>query len=108
MVRYKTDDFSGAIGDLKRSVHLGGPDAVSSFFMAMAYAQLGDLDQAKNRYADADRWMRDHQSDDAELKQFREQAAALLYMKSLEVPKTQPEKKQPSSDSKTGAGTPGK
>jgi serine/threonine protein kinase len=108
VVRYKTDDYSGAIGDLKRSVELGGPDAVSSFFMAMAYAQLGELDRAKNLYADADRWMGDHGSDDPELRRFREQAAALLYMKSLEVPKTQPERKQPSSDSKSGAGTAGK
>ncbi len=107
VVRFKTGDFSGAIGELKRSVELGGPNAISSFFLAMAYAELGELDHAKSLYADADRWMDEHQSDDAKLTRIREQAAALLYMKSVEVPKSAPEKKQATPESKSRAARPG-
>ena len=72
---------------------LGGWSARSTFFLAMA-GQLGQLDQAKKLYEDADRWMRDHQSDDAELERIREEAAAVLYMKSLDAAKPLPKKDQ--------------
>ena len=74
----------------------------------MARAQLGELDAAKKLYEDADRWMRDHQNNDAELKRFREEAAALLYMKSIDAAKTPPKNAQPAPESSGKAGAPRK
>jgi hypothetical protein len=90
VARYRTGNYAGAIADLENSIKLGGFSAGSTFFIAMARAQLGDLDQAKKLFDDADRWMRDNHSDDGELKRFREEAAAVLYLKSLEPARTKP------------------
>jgi serine/threonine protein kinase len=92
VARYRTQDYTGALADFEHSIKLGGFSASSTFFQAMARAQLGELDQARKLYDEADRWMADHQSDDPELKRFREEAAAVLYMKSLDSARAQPKK----------------
>ena len=70
VARYRTGNYSGAIADLENSIKLGGFERGSTFFLAMARAQLGELDQAKKLFDDADRWMRDNHSDDGELSDF--------------------------------------
>jgi hypothetical protein len=44
----------------------------------MARWQLGDKDQARKWYQQADAWMRKNQPNNAELRRFRAEAAALL------------------------------
>jgi serine/threonine protein kinase len=95
VARYRTGNYPGAIADLENSIKIGGFSAASTFFVAMARAQLGELDQARKLFDQADRWMRENHSDDGELKRFREEAAAVLYMKSLEPAQAQPKKTEP-------------
>ena len=106
VARYRTNDYSGAIGDLDRSIKLGGFSGTATFFLAMAHAQLGELDQARKLYQEGDNWMREHKSDDPELTRFREEAAAVLYMKSLDAGR--PEQRQRAPDSKARASSDGK
>jgi tetratricopeptide (TPR) repeat protein len=103
VARYRTKEYSGAITDLERSIKLSGWSASSIFFLAMARAQNGELDQAKKLYDQADRWMIDHQSEDGELSRFREEAAAVIYMRSLDAARTPPKKQQAASGSNSGA-----
>ncbi len=82
VARYQAGDFAAAARDLERSLKLGGFSAPATFALAMANARLGQLEQAKKLYDEADEWMRLNQSTDHELTRFREQAAAVLYMAS--------------------------
>jgi tetratricopeptide (TPR) repeat protein len=105
VARYRTGDYVAAIIELEKSMKFGGFSASTTFFLAMARAKLGELDSAKKLYEDADRWMREHRSDDDELERFREEAAAVLYMKSLDVTKRPPEQEQRAPEAKPRAGT---
>ena len=76
---YKTGDFSAAIGELKHSVQLQ-PDTAASFFLAMAYARLNDLETAQKFFDEADELLSAQGSHDRELDRFREQAAAAIFL----------------------------
>ena len=76
---YKTDDFSAAIGELKHSVQLR-PDATASFFLAMAFARLNDLETAQKFFDQADELLKTQPSHERELDRIREQAAAALFL----------------------------
>jgi tetratricopeptide (TPR) repeat protein len=105
VAHYRTKEYASAITDLEQSMKLGGFSAGSTFFLAMARAQTGELEEAKKLYDQADRWMIDHhQSEDGELSRFREEAAAVLYMKSLAATRTQPKNEQAAPESKSGPG----
>jgi hypothetical protein len=79
-----------AINDLEDSIRRGGNSADIRFFLAMARAQANELDQARKIYDEADRWMRENHSEDPNFKRFREEAAAVIYMKSLDAARPSP------------------
>ena len=95
VARYRTGDLAGSIRDLERSIKLGGYTADAAFFLAAAHAQAGRVDQAHKLFLEADEWMRLNQPDDNELKRFREEAAAVLYMASRATAKTETKKGDP-------------
>jgi hypothetical protein len=55
-----------------------GGDSTDFFFLAMAHWQLGEKDKARAWYDQAVAWMDKNRPQDAELKRFRAEAAALL------------------------------
>jgi serine/threonine protein kinase len=85
VARYRKGEYLSAINDLEDSIRRGGNSADTRFFLAMARAQANELDQAKKIYDEADRWMRENHSEDPNFKRFREEAAAVIYMKSLDA-----------------------
>jgi uncharacterized protein HemY len=82
VARYRTGNFTGAITDLERSIALGFPGARNGFFLAAAHAELGHLSDARKIFDEADEWMRIHKPEGPELKRFREEAAATLFLES--------------------------
>ncbi len=79
VARYRTGDWQGAIAALTESVKLReGGDGTDWFFLAMAHRRLGDKDQARSWYDKAVEWMEKKKSQDAELRQFRAEAAEVL------------------------------
>jgi hypothetical protein len=80
VARYRAGDISGSIRDLQRSIDIGGFDARAGFFLAAAHAQAGDAIKASTLFDEAEAWMRANQTNAAELRRFREEAAATLYM----------------------------
>jgi tetratricopeptide (TPR) repeat protein len=78
VARYRAGDFTAAIEALKRSIDAGGFNARNAFFLAMAHARLGDREEAGQWYLQANRWTRQKQTTNAELRRFREEAAAVL------------------------------
>ena len=95
VARYRKADFPAAIGDLERCIKLGGFNAQAAFFLSAAHAQLGHFEQARKLYQEADEWMRLNQADDTKLERFREEAAAVLYVTSVDASKTQANEKDP-------------
>jgi hypothetical protein len=75
----------GAIADLEKSMSQGQAEdsdkAFFGFFLAMAQWQLGAKDKAREWYDKSVQWMEKSKKDDAELKRFRAEAAALLGQK---------------------------
>jgi hypothetical protein len=64
---------------LQRSVDLRkGGDSFDFFFLAMAHWQLAERDAARNWYEKSIAWMKEHGSNDKELRRFRDEAAELL------------------------------
>ena len=80
VARYRADDLQGAIRDLERSIKIGGFDARAAFFLAAAHARSGDVDTGRTQFDAADDWMQAKEPRSAELRRFREEAAAALYM----------------------------
>jgi hypothetical protein len=78
VARYRAGDFSGSIEALKGSIDSEGLNGDDAFFLAMAQARLGRHAEALEWYEKADQWMRTNESSDAEVKRFREEAAAVL------------------------------
>jgi serine/threonine protein kinase len=76
--RYRAGDIAGAIAALKHSRDHGGRTAHDGFFLAMAYARLGDHDAARHWYGVADAWTRQNEKNSPELRRFRNEAAAVL------------------------------
>ncbi len=64
---------------LKKSMECrGGGNSFDWFFLAMAYWNLGEKEEARKWYDRAVEWMETKRPDDAELARFRAEAAALL------------------------------
>jgi hypothetical protein len=58
-----------------------GGDPTDWFFLAMAHWRLGDRDGGRAWYDRAVQWMKEHRSQDVELRCFRAEAAGLLGIK---------------------------
>jgi len=78
VARYRAKDFRGAIDALTQSIEGRGLNAHDAFFMAMAYARLGNHGEASQWHATANDWMRQNDPKNAELRRFREEAVAVL------------------------------
>jgi tetratricopeptide (TPR) repeat protein len=77
--RYRAGNWDGAIAALEKSVELRqGGDSFDWFFLAMARWRRGDQEQGRKWYAAAVLWAEKHGSENAELRRFRAEAAALL------------------------------
>jgi hypothetical protein len=100
VARYRAGDFKGAIDALTHGMKGGERKSHDAFFLAMAYARLGDHAQAGTWYANANRWMRENDPKDAELRRFREEASAVLDVADDRV-RNSPE---PKKDESAGAG----
>jgi uncharacterized protein HemY len=85
VARYRNRDWMGAIADLEKSMSQGQAEdsdkAFFGFFLAMAQWQLGAKDKAREWNDKSVQWMEKSKKDDAELKRFRAEAAALLGQK---------------------------
>jgi tetratricopeptide (TPR) repeat protein len=76
---YRAEDWNEAVAALEKSMELRqGGDGSDWFFLAMAHWQLGDREPARKWYAAAALWMDKHAPGDAQLRRFRDEAAALL------------------------------
>jgi tetratricopeptide (TPR) repeat protein len=79
VARYRAGDCKGAREALQRSMELRqGGSSAAWFFLAMAQWQLGEKEQARKRFHQAVLCMDKNQPQDAELRRFRAEAAALL------------------------------
>jgi tetratricopeptide (TPR) repeat protein len=85
LARYRAGDWKAAVAALEKSMALFAarpePDRMesySTFFLAMAYWQLGDKQKAREWLDRAVRWMEQYRPADEELRRFRAEAAALL------------------------------
>jgi serine/threonine protein kinase/tetratricopeptide (TPR) repeat protein len=83
--RFRAGDWKGAIADLEQAINLNAAnpaDSTPAFFLAMAYWQAGDKATARKWFDKSVAWMdQGNQKDDAKLKRFRAEAAALLGIK---------------------------
>lgn len=72
-------DGRAAIAAFKQSmIHGNGGDSYDFFFLAMAYWQVGEKDQARECYDRGIRWMEQHCPQNEELLRFNVEAAKLL------------------------------
>jgi tetratricopeptide (TPR) repeat protein len=97
VARCRADQFQEAIADLQKPKHLLTPqeNAADWFFLAMAYWQVGNKEQARKLYNQASERLKKKQLEDVEeLRRFRAEAAALLQIE--ELPKPQDERATPS------------
>jgi tetratricopeptide (TPR) repeat protein len=79
VAQYRDGDWKAAVEALMKSVQLRkGGDSFNFFFLAMAYWQLGEKDNAHAWYDRAVAWMDKNSPQDGELKRFRAEATALL------------------------------
>jgi tetratricopeptide (TPR) repeat protein len=80
--RYQSGDPKGAIADLEQAIRLRNPvdprNAYEGFFLAMAHWRLGEKNKARSWFDRSVAWLDRGKKDDAELKRFRAEAAALL------------------------------
>jgi Tfp pilus assembly protein PilF len=81
---YRTGDWQGAIGELERAIGLRTPGnplkAAEGFVLAMAHWQLGAKDKAREWFTRSVQWMDKGMQNNADLKRWRAEAAALLGM----------------------------
>lgn len=76
---YRVGEFRKAVESLRQSMKLSdGGDANDWFFLAMAHAQLGDLDEARQWYERAESWTRANAANDARFREWWQEAAELL------------------------------
>ena len=93
LARYRAGDCKGAREALQRSMELRqGGSSADWFFLAIAQWQLGEKEQARKRFHQAVLWGDKNQPQDAELRRFRAEAAALLGMQDAPPP---PKKEPP-------------
>ncbi|MEK7217029.1 MAG: tetratricopeptide repeat protein, partial [Chloroflexota bacterium] len=88
----RAGDGPAAVVALEKWTQLSsGGDAWGWFFLAMAHAQAGQKEQARKWYDQAVMWMEKNRPNDAALRRFRAEAAALLNLpeapKKGDVPK---------------------
>jgi hypothetical protein len=89
---YRAADWPGAIEALRRSNELD-PDLAlgfNAYFLAMAHQQRGEAGPARIWFDVAGRWHRRSAAADAELKQFRAEAAGVLGLGALEAGSQEP------------------
>jgi tetratricopeptide (TPR) repeat protein len=88
VAHYRAGDFHEALAALEKSMQLGvDGDAVDWFFLAMAYWQLGDKDEARTWYDKAVEWTDKNKPHNEELTRFRTECAALLGIAETQDPK---------------------
>jgi Flp pilus assembly protein TadD len=76
---YRAGDWKASADALKKSMQLRkGGDSFDWFFLAMAYWQLGQKDEARNWYKKSVEWMEKNRPTDRELLQFRKEANQLI------------------------------
>lgn len=79
VAQYRVGKFDASITTLRKSMEFThGGNAWDWFFLSMAHARLGDLEQAKQRYDQAVTWMEKHDPDNEELMSFRAEAEQLM------------------------------
>src|SRR5262249_4809481 len=82
VIRYRASDWKGCIEAQRRSIELDdqpkGGSSFQWFPLAMAHAQLGEKDRAREWYARAVDWMDRNQPANAELRGYRAEASRLL------------------------------
>jgi tetratricopeptide (TPR) repeat protein len=83
VARCRAGQWKEAVADLEKATRLP-PDPnntslrASQFVLAMAQWQSGDKEKAGKTFSKAVEWMDQHRPEDAELRRFRAEAAALL------------------------------
>jgi tetratricopeptide (TPR) repeat protein len=76
---YRAGQWREAISALEKAMELaGGGDSEEWYFLAMAYWQLGNKDEARRWYAKAAEWHEKHDPNNHEFRTFRAEAAMLL------------------------------
>ena len=76
---FRARDWKAAIHALGQSTELGdGGTSFDFFFLAMAWWQQGDREQAHHWYLRGNAWMEEHNPGHEALIRFREEATALL------------------------------
>ncbi len=79
VAQYRDGQCQSAIDALQQSIQLrSGGDPTDWFFLAMAYWQLGQKDEARQWYDRGVRWMKEHDSKNQELQRFEDEASKLL------------------------------
>jgi tetratricopeptide (TPR) repeat protein len=102
VAQYRAGQWQSAVGTLQESMkHRSGGDPEDWFFLAMAYGQLGQKDEARQWYDKATKWMKDHESKNWELQRFQEEASKLLKIENQkassdgQTPPTEPQPAKP-------------
>jgi tetratricopeptide (TPR) repeat protein len=83
---FRARDWKAAVHALEQAVELsGGGTGFDHFFLAMAWWQQGDKEQAHHWYGRGNAWMEEHNPDHETLLRFREEATALLDSRPIPV-----------------------
>lgn len=79
VAHYRAGDWKAAVESLNQAIKPWRQgDSVEFFFLAMAHGKLADKDQARSWYDKGVQWMDKNAPNDAELRRFRAEAAAVL------------------------------
>jgi hypothetical protein len=83
---FRARDWKAAIHALGQATELSeGGTSFDHFFLAMAWWQQGDKEQARHWYWRGSAWMEDHDPDHETLVRFREEATAMLDSRPIPV-----------------------
>jgi tetratricopeptide (TPR) repeat protein/tRNA A-37 threonylcarbamoyl transferase component Bud32 len=75
VARFRNQDYQAALAEFTSAIQLRGQgSSFDWFFMAMAQARLGHLDEARACFKQAVDWMDEHMPRDRELQRFRAEA----------------------------------
>jgi tetratricopeptide (TPR) repeat protein len=78
---YRAGNASDAVAALAKSAQLRGGDCYDYFFLAMCHSKLGEQDQARRWYDEAERWIDKHQPPKSKvLDRFRAEAVDALHL----------------------------
>jgi serine/threonine protein kinase/tetratricopeptide (TPR) repeat protein len=79
VAHYRAGDWRQAIETLNKAMALGtAGNSFDSFFLAMAYWQIGEKDMARQAFAQGVQWMEENQPTNDELRRIRAETAELL------------------------------